>query len=51
MGKPGVMADILKIPITFGANCVGVKPQPKSNELEKNRDYKDGSNANEGEDQ
>lgn len=40
-GKPGVNGGYFENPnYRFGANCYGVKPQPKSNELEKNRDYR-----------
>lgn len=40
-GKPGVNGGHFENPnYKFGANCYGNKPQPKSNEIEKNRDYR-----------
>ena len=40
-GKPGVNGGYFENPnYRFGANCYGVKPQPKSNEIEKERDYR-----------
>ena len=40
-GKPGVNGGYFENPnYKFGANCYGVKPEPKSNELEKNRNYR-----------
>ena len=40
-GKPGVNGGYFENPnYRFGANCYGVKPKPKSNEIEKERDYR-----------
>ena len=41
-GKPGVNGGYFENPnYKFGANCYGVKPRPKSNELEKNRYFRE----------
>ena len=40
-GKPGVNGGYFEnAQYKFGANCYGVKPGPKSNEIEKDRDYR-----------
>ena len=40
-GKPGVNGGFFENPnYKFGANCYGIKPAPKSNEREKNRDHR-----------
>ena len=40
-GKPGVNGGFFENPnYKFGANCYGVKPKPKSNEIEKDRNLR-----------
>ena len=43
-GKPGVNGGYFEnAEYKFGANCFGIKPEPKSSELEKNRNYRLGA--------